>query len=119
MVNPNPFDYPLVVVEWDDAWVNAEEPVSPADVTASHKPTVVRTIGWLLRQDEAGVSLANEHYENLYRGRSFIPTVMVRSVTRYQLTKPRAPRRNNRSNPKPAVGTGTDRGASPDPQPPG
>jgi hypothetical protein len=90
--SPNPFDYPLVVVEWDDAWVRAEEPVSPADVTASHKPTIVRTIGWLLREDATGVSLANEYYEDLYRGRSFIPAIMVRSVSRYRLTKPRKPK---------------------------
>jgi hypothetical protein len=79
---------PLVLVEWDDAWIN-EVSVTLEDVGASHKPTTVHTLGWLLREDDVGVSLANEHYDATYRGRTFIPRAMVREVTRFTLTKPR------------------------------
>ena len=79
---------PLVIVEWDDAWTD-EQTVTLEDVRASHKPMVVTTIGWLLLEDEVGVSLANEFYGGTYRGRTFILRSMVKSVTPYVLTKPR------------------------------
>ena len=70
------------------------EPVTLADVAHSHKPKAITTIGWLLRQDEVGVSIANEYYDedSTYRGRTFIMASMVQSVTEYQLSKPRKPR---------------------------
>lgn len=84
-------ELPLVLVTWHDAWIN-ETPVTVEDVAASHKPEVIRTLGWLLRDDDTGVSLANEHYAGTYRGRTFIPRGMVVSVVRYTLTKPRTKR---------------------------
>jgi len=93
----------LVIVEWNDAWGD-EEPVSLDSVDAVHKPLVVRTIGWLLKSDDAGVSLANECYDNSYRGRSFIPKAMIKSVTPYKLVKPRKPSPERRPSPDPADG---------------
>lgn len=85
-------DIPLVIVEWLDAWTN-EMGVTVEDVRATHKPMNVRTIGWLLLNDEVGVSLANEHFDDgSYRGRTFILKCMVVSVTPYNLTKPKPPR---------------------------
>lgn len=83
---------PLVVVVWDDAWVRADEPLVLNEVSASHKPMTVHTIGWLLMEDERGVSVANEFYEETYRGRTFIPRAMVRTVTKFALAKPRKKR---------------------------
>lgn len=80
---------PLVVVEWDDAWVKADEAVVMSEIHHTHKPTAVTTIGWLLREDEAGVSIANEYYDETYRGRTFIPKAMVRKLTRFALSRPR------------------------------
>ena len=80
---------PLVVVVWDDAWVKADEPVVMSEVAATHDPTTVHTIGWLLREDEKGVQLANEYYDDTYRGRTFIPRAMIKSLDRFVLTKPR------------------------------
>src|SRR5947207_2861974 len=78
---------PLVVVEWDDAWTN-EMGVTLEDARASHKPMPVRTIGWLLIDDEVGVSLANEYFDDgSFRGRTFILRCMVRSVTKHTLAK--------------------------------
>lgn len=82
-------DLPLVLVEWNDAWGKGEEPVTLSDVAATHQPTVIHTLGWVLLEDEDGISLANEYYLDTYRGRTFIPRVLVRSVTPFSLTKPR------------------------------
>ena len=86
MKQPN---LPLVLVEWNDAVVFADSPVTLADVSTQHRPEVVHTLGWVLRDDETGISLANEFYDDTYRGRSFIPRVMIRAVTAYALSKPR------------------------------
>ena len=82
---------PLVIVVWDDAWTD-EQSVTIEDVRASHKPVVVTTIGWLLLDDEVGVSIANEFYGGTYRGRTFILRSMVKSVTPFKLARARAER---------------------------
>lgn len=79
-------DLPLVVVLWEDAWCS-ETAVTPDHLV--HKPERITTIGWLLRDDEVGVQLANEHYDGTYRGRTFIPRAMVQKVQPYRLAKPR------------------------------
>ena len=85
---------PLVVCTWNDAWVRAEEPITLAEVKASHKPLVIKTLGYLLLDDEVGVSLANEYYDEdgTYRGRTFVHRPMVISVKRFRLTKERGPK---------------------------
>jgi len=82
---------PLVVVEWKDAWIDGSDPVNLADVKASHKPKIIVTLGYLLLQDEVGVSLANEYYqdEDVYRGRTFIYAPMLVSVKEHSLVKAR------------------------------
>lgn len=89
MANPQ-----LVVVEWNDAWTDATEPVTLADARVEHEPKVIVTIGWLLYRNDAGVKLANEHYrdEDVYRGQTFIPAGMLKSVTPVVLSKPRKKR---------------------------
>lgn len=76
---------------WNDAWVDANDPVNLADVAASHKPKVIKTIGYVLQDDEVGISIANEHYgdEDVYRGRTFVPRAMVVTLTLQKITKPR------------------------------
>ena len=82
---------PLVVVTWNDAWIDGTEPVLMSEVHIEHKPKVITTIGWLLKDDERGVSIACEHYDDdkTFRGRTFIPRGMVQSVTPHVLAKPR------------------------------
>lgn len=93
---------PLVVVEWADAWIDGSDPVNLADVKASHKPKIIVTLGYMLLQDEVGISLANEYYqdEDVYRGRTFIPAQMLRSVKEHKLTKTR----RKKTNEKPTIG---------------
>lgn len=82
---------PFAELVWNDAWVDASDPVNLADVAASHKPKVIKTIGYVLQDDEVGISIANEHYgdEDVYRGRTFVPRAMVVKLTVQKMTKPR------------------------------
>jgi hypothetical protein len=87
---------PLVLVIWNDAW-SSETPVTLDHFV--HEPETVTTIGWLLRDDDTGVQLANEFYDDTYRGRTFIPRAMIQSVTPYALTKPRQRKVHEHRNP--------------------
>jgi hypothetical protein len=90
---------PFVIVVWDDAHGSATTDVTIEDL--DHKPIVMTTVGWLLRQDERGISVANERCEEggktVYRGHTFIPRAMVRSATPMVLVRPR----KKRSSPQP------------------
>lgn len=86
------------VVVWDDAWGSATIDYSPADVEAHHKPQVIQTLGWILKEDDLGVMIAAERTEEGHRGVSFIPRPMIRSVNHFSLAKPRA-----KKPPKPRV----------------
>ncbi len=94
----------FVFVTWDDAWGDAHESVSPADVGEKHKPTIMQTSGWLLRDDEVGVSIFAErcldHGDGTFRGRTFIPRAMIKSID--PAPKPRKPRRSKPIPPDPS-----------------
>jgi hypothetical protein len=85
-------DLPLVLVTWNDANVGTDDVVSLDNVASFHKPTVVSTLGWLLKADDEGVTIVNEFYDGYYRGRTFIYRPMIISITPYNLTKRRRPR---------------------------
>lgn len=84
----------LSVVVWDDAYSDALASLTIQDAHLSHRPTVMQTIGWLLVSDDAGISIFNERCldvgEETYRGKTFIPRSLVRSVTPFKLSTPRA-----------------------------
>lgn len=72
--------FPLVTVRWNDAHTTEAAQYAPADVP--HAPLVIETVGWLLRHDTSGVSIASERLDNSqYRGYTFVPAGMVVSVT--------------------------------------
>jgi hypothetical protein len=87
VTKPKDTDLPLVVVRWDDAWTT-ETPAS-LDGHLVHKPERVTTIGWLLKDDAVGIQLANEFYDETYRGRTFVPRAMIVTVTPFKLAKVR------------------------------
>lgn len=70
----------LVKVKWNDAFGNKIDEVSLDDVATTHFPTQVETVGWLLWEDEVGISVVSERYNNVFRGRTFIPRGMIISV---------------------------------------
>lgn len=86
----------LVLVRWDDAWQDTDNFTSAHGITLTHKPMVVETLGWLIQDDEVGISLVNERSVDgdgeEYRGRTFVPRKMIKSVTPFNLSRPRKPR---------------------------
>ena len=86
-------DFPLVIVEWHDAWSDEANFATAHGVKSTHEPMVVRTLGYVLVDDETGISVVAERSvqdgHDVFRGRTFIPRAMVKSVTSYKLSKPR------------------------------
>lgn len=83
---------------WLDAWCDGVDDVSIEKVAEKHKPLEMETRGWLLLDDDIGVSLFYERAgdQTSYRGRTFIPRGMVRSVTDFPpKRKPRKPKEIN------------------------
>lgn len=86
-------DKPLVKVTWYDSHSSATTEYGENDYP--HEAAVVITYGLLLRNDEVGVSVANELLDQTtYRGFTFIPAsllVKVEPVLRPRKTrKPKA-----------------------------
>lgn len=79
---------PFVIVVWEDADCG-EEAVDKHTVISYHRPTIVHTIGWVLMDDDAGITLVTEFYSETFRGRTFILRKNIISVTPIKLTKPR------------------------------
>jgi hypothetical protein len=87
-MKPNPL--PFVLVTWLDAWKTSTEDATVDNAVDSHKPVECCTAGWLLRDDEQGVQVGAEYSpDGTHRNRSFIPRVLVVSVTPVRLTKAR------------------------------
>lgn len=55
-------DKPLVIVHWLDAFCSDVTQMSEAEIP--HTPLKMRTLGWLLRDDDVGVTVANESTED-------------------------------------------------------
>jgi len=88
---------PYIICIWEDAWGDATTGVTLKDVNDTHKATQMETRGWLLLEDEKGISIATERcldpgQETYYRGRSFILKAMIKSITPVKLVKPRKPK---------------------------
>lgn len=87
---------PFVVVVWDDAHSSAVIPVTVKDIGLEHRASVFQTVGWLLQDDTVGVSIANERCldqgDETYRGHTFIPRSLIRSINHFNLTRPRKPK---------------------------
>lgn len=83
----------LVVVEWLDAWVDGTDTVGAGDPDPRHHPTLMQTLGWLVRDTPEGVSIFNERCidddDGSYRSRTFVPRGMIQSVTPFTMSKPR------------------------------
>lgn len=74
---------PLVLVEWWDAWADHGD----ADPNETLHPMLCNTVGFLVKRDRLGVTLAQDGGPNHdgkweYRGRFFVPIKMVKRVRR-------------------------------------
>ena len=65
----------LVAVQWNDAH-GSDGTISAHEI--DHKPYVFTTVGYLVRTDEQGVSLAHERGEDgMWRQVTFVPRLMI------------------------------------------
>lgn len=74
-----PNDHPLVLLTWLDAHSpNATTAVSVDEVDKIHAPITITTIGWVLRDDVNGVTIASEHCgDGDYRNCTFVLRSLV------------------------------------------
>ena len=73
--------FPFAILVWDDAFV-ANGEVTAEEI--SHHPVRFYSAGWVLREDEHGVSIAAEWSpdQSNFRGVTFVPRGMIREVRR-------------------------------------
>jgi hypothetical protein len=76
---------PYCIVIWDDAWSDSVGVATLKDVGELHKASRYETRGWVLIDNERGISIFPERClddgEVSYRGRTFIPRSLVISNT--------------------------------------
>jgi hypothetical protein len=85
-------DRAFYAVRWADAHSSGSV-TEYAEHELPHRSAHYTTYGFLLRQDETGLTLATEHSdEHTYRGVCFIPAAMVVECVPLTLTKKRAPK---------------------------
>lgn len=83
MAAPTP---PFVRVFWKDAH---SDQTQYAEGEIPHSAILIESRGWLLRQDETGVTIFSERLDDAgritWRGRSFIPAGMIDRIETGQL----------------------------------
>ncbi len=83
-------DKAFVAVRWADAHSSGSV-TEYSEHELPHRSALYTTYGFLLRQDDTGLTLATEHSdEHTYRGVSFIPAAMVVEIRPLALTTKRA-----------------------------
>lgn len=85
----------FVTVTWLDAWAEGVDDATVDNVHEKHKPVEMETRGWLLKDDDVGVSIFYERCLSplSYRGRTFIPRGMIVKVEDFPTIKPKRVRR--------------------------
>ena len=80
---------PLVLLTWHDAHSpGATDVINPEDLTKVHGSMPIVTVGWVLRDDHDGVTIAGEWCgDDDYRNGTFVPRGMV--VKMDPIVKPR------------------------------
>jgi hypothetical protein len=72
-----------VLVTWTDAFGDAMQQTWTTEELTSHAPIIVKTVGWLYKEDDIGVTLFTDFIEDdtpSFRGKTFIPKGMIVSV---------------------------------------
>ena len=96
MAKPTQVSPPFVMVIWDDAWSDSVGAVTVKDAHELHKAARYETRGWMLVDNETGISVFPERCldegEVTYRGRTFIPRSLIKNVTPLRFSAPRKKR---------------------------
>ncbi len=81
----------FVTVTWEDAWADGVDDTSPDKVHEKHRPIVMETRGWLLQEDDVGVSIFYERTQDQlsYRGRTFILRGMIVKIEDFPVRRVR------------------------------
>ena len=70
-----------VIVTWNDAWGDDGE----CELTRlDHKPYLTKSVGWLLRSDDVGVTIAMDLFpeeKTTFKNSAFLPYGMVVDIT--------------------------------------
>lgn len=70
----------VVLVVWRDAWTNSEE-MEDSELALSHRPYMQHSVGFLIKRDKTGITLAGDYGEDGEKDRHlFIDAGMVKSV---------------------------------------
>ncbi len=78
---------PIVQVTWIDSHGGSNDQYTEQDIP--HEPAVIKTIGWLLRDDAVGISIANENCDDSeWRGHTLILRALITNV-KYVTSKPK------------------------------
>lgn len=86
---------PLVMVAWNDAHSpSSTEIVNVSNLADMHGTLVIKTVGWELRNDDAGITLASEFCgDGDFRGVTFVPKALVAERVELAVRRPkRAPK---------------------------
>jgi hypothetical protein len=82
----------LALVVWNDAHADLDQAWIQAD-GYSHAPLRVTTVGWIVKDDQEGVTLFSESIADTesasFRARSFIPRGMIVDISPLASKKPR------------------------------
>lgn len=87
--------FPLVSLSWNDAHSPAStEVVNASNLADTHGTLLITTVGWELRHDDTGVTLASEFCgDGDFRGVTFVPKALVAERVELRAVKPRATRK--------------------------
>jgi hypothetical protein len=79
-------DRQFAVVIWDDAHKTHEE---LHDDEINHKPSLCQTYGWIIKNDDVGITVASEWgpEDGIWRDSTFVPHGMVREVVLLSLSR--------------------------------
>ncbi len=73
-------------VWWNDPQASATDVIDNTTIKNAHKPILVETLGWILLDDEDGISICNERYKSgaewQYRGHTFIIRSLIVKVSK-------------------------------------
>ena len=83
---------PYVVCIWLDAWKDMDDTSIVGEAHERHRAAVLETPGWLVYDNEDGVSIFHEYSaeDGSFRGRSFIPRGMIKTIVPVTLARKRS-----------------------------